>query len=343
MASNSTPKPWDSEYPAVSYSESQERRRRQCARAHYHSVFTAHQGWDARPQSDSWRAYRAKKAVPLSAAVGTAVHEAANQCVEAIRSGNGVPTFDALRASAAASLNARWLNSRRNLDAFMRKPTRVPVFLESLYSDAPTRSDLFRATQSLDRALWGLVRCDTVWNWVRTAAAADVILMDPFTSIEFATPQGSTKCYGAADLIVRPDPSGPWHIIDFKTGSSDGVVDQILTYTVVIRDSLHLSVANGCIGVVVALGEHPDDAVSIFSVSEQDIEDATQRLRRNIDQVRSQLADQSSGAPLPMEAFPKTTNARSCSWCAFRVFCHPDQVAENAIIATHALRPAAAA
>jgi hypothetical protein len=336
MASDTPTKPWDSEHPAVSYSESQDRRRRQCARSHYHSVFTAHQGWKAKPHSDSWRAYRAKKAVPLSAAIGTAVHEAANQCVDAIRKGLGIPSFDALRATAAASLDARWRNSRRNLGGFMRQPARVPVFLEALYGDAPTRADLFRATQVLDRALWGLVRCEIVWDWVRSAVAADVIVMDPFTSIEVATPQGSTTCYGAADLIVRPAPSAPWHIIDFKTGSADGVVDQILTYALVVRDSQHLSVANGCTGVVVALGEHPDNAVSTFWVSERDLADASQRLRHNIEQVRSLLTDQLSGAPRPIDAFPQTLNERACSWCAFRVLCHPDRVAENAVIG---LRP----
>ncbi|MDQ2666066.1 MAG: PD-(D/E)XK nuclease family protein [Gemmatimonadota bacterium] len=334
MANDAKPKPWDSEYPAVSYSESQDRRRRRCARSHYHSVFTAHQGWRAKPHSDSWRAYRAKKAVPLSTAVGTAVHEAAGQCVEAIRKGSGIPSFDALRATAAASLNARWRNSRRNLGGFMREPKRVPVFLEALYGDAPTRSDLLRANQVLDRALWGLVRCEIVWYWVRSAEAADVIVMAPFTSVEIMTPQGKTTCYGAADLIVRPSPTAPWHIIDFKTGSADGVVDQILTYALVARDSLHLSVATGCTGVVVALGEHPDDAVSVFWVSEQDLAGASQRLQENIEEVRSLLANQQSGAPRPIEAFPQTLSPRACSWCAFRVLCHPDQVAEDAIIAS---------
>lgn len=332
-------KPWDAPFPAVSYSESQERRRRQCARAHYHAVYTAHGGWAAPAQTDSWRAYRAKKGTPLSAAVGTAVHEAATACVEALRARKPLPPFHELRATAGASLNTRWRNSRDRREEFMRAPSRVPLFLEALYGDAPRKSDLHRAAQNLDRALLGLLQCDDVWNLVRSAQSADVIIMDPFASVAINSPLGPVTCYGAADLLVRPTPNDKWYIIDFKTGGADGVVDQILTYALIARDALQLQVTDGCMGIIVSLGERPGEAVAPFAITPEDLADAELRLLENATAVRALVADQVTGEPMSIDAFPMTDRPRTCGWCAYRVLCHPEQVQPGAVIA----QPAATA
>lgn len=336
MAANPESNPWDAEFPVVSYSESQERRRRQCARAHYHAVYTAHQGWDAPRATDAWLAYRLKKAVPLSAAIGTAVHAAATRCVKALVAGQSLPSFIELREEAGDALNQRWRNSRHRAKDFLRTPSRAPVYLESLYGKGPLRSELHRAAQKLDGALVALLRCEQVWDLVRSAAAGDVVLMDSFASMQVQGATGATTCYGAADLIVRPKPDAQWHIVDFKTGGADGVVDQIMTYALVARDALALSVDDGCVGIVVSLGEHPDEAVSLFTVAPEDLSDAQSRLNTNIAAVRALIANQITGEPRPLDAFPMTKNARNCNWCAYRALCHPDQLDPEAAIVVQA-------
>jgi len=326
-------KPWDTPFPAISYSESQERRRRQCARAHYHAVFTAHQGWRAPAQSDAWRAYRLKKAVPLPAAVGIAVHDAATQCVEALCDGRPLPPFAALRARAAATLNARWRNSRTRRAAFLNAPTQVPVFLEALYGNGPSRAALDRAALTLDRALHGLLACETVWDWVRAAAPDDVILMDPFASMLIASPAGETTCFGSADLIVRPRADAAWHIVDFKTGSADGVVDQIMTYALVARSVLALDIPAGCLGVIVSLSETPSEAVDVFTITPEDLTDANERLQQHVGELRALLADQDTGRPLGLDAFPMTAKTRQCAWCTYRGLCYPETVDAAAALA----------
>lgn len=326
-------KPWDAPFPAISYSESQERRRRQCARAHYHAVYTAHQGWRAPPQSDAWRAYRLKKAVPLQAAIGIAVHEAATHCVMALRAGRALPTFETLRARAALTLNIRWRNSRTRRHAFLQAPNQVPVFLEALYGDGPSREALERAALTLDRALAGVLSCETVWEWVRSAAPDDVILMDPFASMSVATADGQTTCFGSADLIVRPRADALWHIIDFKTGSADGVVDQIMTYALVARSVLALDIPRGCLGVVVSLSEAPSDAVGVFAITPEDLAEAEDRLNHLIGQLRALIADQGSGRPMALEAFPMAAKPKQCAWCTYRALCHPERVDERSVFA----------
>ncbi len=319
-----TTNPWDGPFPVFSYSESQDQRRRRCARAHYYAVYAAHGGWSAKPMSTSWLAYRLKKATPLAAAVGTAVHAAATTCVRALLAGEKLPTFDVLRSKAAESLNTLWKHSRRRRSAFLRTPGRVPLFLESLYGDGPTRSQLHRAAQTLDRALFTLVQSTSIWEWVSGAHHGDVRLMDPFSSMQLTDAHGPITCYGAADLIVRPEPSGPWHIVDFKTGTSDGVVDQILTYAVIAKSALGLSYDQGCNGVIASLGEHPDQAIAAFAIDPADLDDTLERIHSAVGAARALQAAPTSNEPLPIESFAKTENPRNCGWCSFRGLCQPD-------------------
>jgi hypothetical protein len=336
MASTAAVAPWDAPYPAFSYSESQLRRRERCARAHYHAIYTAHRGWSAAAYSDSWRAYRLKAATAVAAAVGTAVHQAATACVEALRARAPMPTFESLRATAGESLNAIWRNSRARREEFLRSPKRVPLFLDALYGEGPTPSQLHRAAQTLDRALLALVACDEVWDLVRAAHPEDVLLMEPFAAMRVATSDGPVTCYGAADLIVRPSKDEPWRIIDFKSGSADGVIDQILTYALVAQELLKLYMVPRSVGIIVALAEAPGERVAMFDITPDDLRDAEERLHREIGKSRALLANPATNEPRAMDAFPMTSDARVCGSCAFRVLCHPEQVQPGAAIARRA-------
>ena len=325
--------PWDSPYPPLSYSESQQRRRERCAREYYHATYTAHRGWRAPPFSDPWVAYRAKVATPLAAAVGTAVHSAAAACVRALVTGAPFPDFETLRGIAGELLNTQWRNSRTRRDEFLQIPKQVPLFLEALYGDGPTHAELLRAARSLDRALLTLIACERIWEWVRGAAPSDVVLMEPFARITRRDDIGDIECYGAADLLVRPSPDAPWHIIDFKSGRADGVIDQILMYALVARETLGIGVEPRCIGVVASLAEHPRDAVAEFAITPEDLRDAETRLRRNIASARAATYDPVTGGVRPIESFPMTMETQRCRWCAFRALCDPSHVAPSGAFA----------
>jgi hypothetical protein len=95
-----------------------------------------------------------------------------------------------------------------------------------------------------------------------------------------------------------------WHVVDFKTGTADGVIDQILTYAVIARETLGVAVGDGCFGVIVSLGENPKECVARFEISEDDLGDAERRIQENISRARRLLADQVTGAPRELAAFP---------------------------------------
>jgi hypothetical protein len=157
--------------------------------------------------------------------------------------------------------------------------------------------------------------------------------MEPFTQLTRADDVGDVVCYGAADLLVRPGPEAPWHVIDFKTGRADGVIDQILMYALVARDTRGIAVEPRCVGVIVALAEHPRDAVAEFAITPEDLRDAEARLRRNIASARASTFDPVTGGVRPIENFPQTVEKQRCQCCAFRALCDPTHVAPGAALA----------
>ena len=138
-------------------------------------------------------------------------------------------------------------------------------------------------------------------------------------------------------LAGAPSSSAPWHIVDFKCGQADGVIDQILTYALVARDVVGLAVEPTCVGVVVSLAEHPDDGVAEFEITPDDLQDAEERLRHNIATARTRTFD-GSGALRPIEAFPMVQNMGQCRGCSFRGLCYPEHIGPGALLTPAAIR-----
>jgi len=320
------PHAWDRPHPEFVYSESQDRRRRACSRAHIHAVHTAHGGWCAPLGSASWLAYRLKKAQPLPAALGSAVHAVAATCVRELRAGRALPSFEAAHTQAIGALETLWRNSRRRLEHFWRRPTDTPVFLEALYGAPPSDAARLRARSKLQRVLANLLSCDAVWTWVCDAAPGDLIIPDPFSRFVLDDPvlPDGVPVYAAADLIVRPRVDGPWIIVDWKTGRADGVVDQVLVYALGALRGLRLDIlASGCRGAVIALDAPFEDRVVTFPVTEDDIAEAERRVRANVASSRRLLIDAERNLPNLIDQIAGPRDAATCGRCAFRGLCHP--------------------
>ena len=321
-------KPWERAHPEFTTSESADRRRRRCARAHLHAVHTAHRGWAAPPGSPAWLAYRLKAAQPLAAALGSAVHAAMTTCVQALVAGAPLPSVDVLRAPALGELAERWRNSQRRLTDFWTRPKQVPVFLEALYGEDPDAAARARVREKLERVLTHLVDCYEVWYWVRTAAHGDVRLVAPFSRFllpDDLLPEG-VPVYAAPDLLVRDADSGAWHVIDFKSGRDDGVIDQVLTYALAAERGLGLDVRTPAArGVVVALDARPEDRLTVFPITPDDIAAAEVRLRDGITAARALLRDPVHHVPLEVDEVPGPRHPRTCLWCPYRALCHPQR------------------
>lgn len=309
--------------PQFSWSESRARLLRRCPRAYYLSYYAAHEGWSAPVGSPAWLAYRMKKLTTLPALVGTVVHRAASSCARALAAGGPLPSFGALRAAAAAELNASWRQARDGLPGFLRRPAAVTMLDEFVYGHGPDAQALDRARAVLDGALRALTTAESLWDGVRSAAPEDVIVLDPFWCFEL--PPHGTTVYAAPDLLVRPAPGARWELTDFKTGRPDAVIDQLLTYGVAVRDGLGLDTSDGVVGRVVALAGAPTERETAVLLTPDDLDAAAERIRDGIGAMQALLGDVRRNVPLPADAFAPATNVGTCRTCAFRGLCHPGE------------------
>ena len=318
---------WSAAHPPFAYSDSRYRQYRRCPVAYYLQTYGSWRGWEASPNTTAWLAYRCKQATPLAALVGTAVHEAMESCVRALVARKAMPAFDRLRTDAAATLNTAWASSRRNRAAYLARPARIaaPMLLELLYGTEPTSRTLDRLRQKLDSALGALIACDEFWEDVRRAAPSDVRLVDPFFSfaLQSNTDASALQVYAAPDLLVRPEADAPWIITDVKSGGTDGVIDQLLTYAVAARDGLRLPVGTGYVGQVVALGAAASDRILRFAITPDEIDDAARAVRENARALSCVVADPTINAPVPLDTIPGTKNESICRYCAYRAVCWP--------------------
>lgn len=270
----------------------------------------------------------AKKTTPLPALLGVVVHDAMDRCVSACVAGASLPTVAELRRIASDALNAAWRSSRRHLALFLKHPSRVaaPMLQEFFYDAEPTTEALERYREKLDRVVRNLHSCEDLWAATREAAPGDVIRVGRFHRFPLvvSTPDDIVPVYAAPDLVVRRRRDEPFVITDLKSGDADGVVDQVLTYAVALRDGMRVAADEGFVGQVVALDASDDRRVTQFGITPAEIDAARQRLVDNVLALRRLLVDAVANVPRPVGDFPRTRDPWTCRRCAHRVHCWPE-------------------
>jgi hypothetical protein len=339
-----------SEYPSFSWSESRERRRRGCMRCDYFATFGQHNGWEPQAPAITRATWTLGKLTSLDALLGAVVHRRATELVTEVCAGRALPTLQATYAQCAEELNAAFHASKYGRQAFLRSPTSVTMLDEFFYRDGPSTQKVAQLRERLQRVLHHLLTAEGVWDAVRDAGR-DVIVMPRFASF-LLQPEGIT-IYASADLIFRRSlPSQcdrvrePWTCLDWKTSRTDGVVDQLLTYALAMRDGLGLApndppsdtqndapndaptqrvAAGGDTVPAYAgwIGALDEGAVHQLGITATDVDVAAARIRAAIRDLQTYLRDPVVNAPLPIEAFPRTRNPARCAHCVYRGRCHP--------------------
>jgi PD-(D/E)XK nuclease superfamily protein len=327
-------------YPEFSWSESKARRWTECQRAHYWAVYRQHNGWltDAEDsRREAWRLGKLVRGWP--AALGVSLHARAAECIAACRSGVPMPAMVDLRRRCARELNAVYRASRWHLRDFMRAPKAWPVLASAYYGEAFDGEDLAAAVARLDAALDRLVDC-ALWPAIRAAAPDDVVVADAFHAftLQLPYPSGreSVRVYAAPDVVFRRAPGAPTEVWDFKSGRSDGAVDQLLVYALAVRASPLFprpvrTNSAGTLGGVIQLGAVPGAFDDAFEILPEDLEAATMRIASSVSAMSHPLSDANRNVPGPLEAFPQTERRHRCPGCLYRGLCYPDQYRPAAV------------
>jgi hypothetical protein len=291
---------------------------RECPRRYYFHYYQCRDGWKHDAPADSRDAYRLKQLTSVPEAIGTVIHELAQESVEAIRRRLPLPTPEEMIPRSSDHLNGIWIASK-DVTGFRRDPKNHPMYMEQYY-DRTSNERLAIYSARMKSSLRNLPDWPG-WADVAACPPEDILTFDALNPVEYE----GMLLYAAPDLVYRT-PEGCWTIVDFKTGREPSVPEleehrrQVQLYYLFLIVCGIITTADVVFGRLAYLSV-PDDVV--FTLAGTDLEEAERRVRGEWWQMRQLLVemDASRNEALPREHFPQTGVQKRCGGCKFQEIC----------------------
>lgn len=339
----------------LAWSNSQQRQWEECPRSRYWAVEMARQGWRRGASALAVAARRLKTLRSLEGEIGRVLHERAAERANALRAGEPMPSLARMRQQSSAAMNYVMHSSRRRREHWLQAPDQVPMLADVYYGTGPTRVQIARARERLER---GLVTLHQLGLWAEVAAAdpRDIVCVDARQSYLLpASADGpAVTVWAAPDLTFRPDGDSTWVVCDHKSGRvQDGrsyrqSVEQVTTYVPMLRHGLRvLGPEEPCRGRLILLG---DGSEAEWTISPEEIDAAERRIRAGAQKLAALRADADAAEAAAREelggrrvssaeqlvvlerarrsAYPMTTARGRCRYCPYRELCAAEQAAE---------------
>jgi hypothetical protein len=281
----------------------------ECPRYYHHEVYGSWHGWDCPPTDPAWTLYRLKHLLTPQRLVGTLVHDAAKHVIEGILRGEDPPLVHELHAYYRQKLQKV---QSQDLPSFLRRPKAAPMFLDAWLGDTRTLAQsCAEADETLFRCLVNLLE-STVLDEVLTCGRRGVLVADSRDSILLPLGSEIIKVWAAPDLVLRQQDG--IDIVDFKTGSSIEEVEdaQLGAYTLYVINRWRVPPGVPVRGRVVSLAGYE----RVIDLTPEGIQEAQERIRRDVETMRSYLADDQTGEPVEVGLFEMLpAGSRKCLWC----------------------------
>ena len=312
-------------FPPYGWSHSRQYLLDACARRYYHHTYGSWDGWDAQPDDPAWLTYRLKKLVSPAQLAGTLVHEAIRaQVIPAIQGGRALPDPEELIESCLARLREV---QRRTWEEHIRTPK--PGMLRERYLGLPVDlAELCQeAADSIDVCLYNLLEHPLLPE-LRAAGPARIVVTDSMASTLLTYADGvQIPFWAAPDLVYYTLDDPPVvMLVDWKTGSLNGVETQIAVYAVYVRAKWNIPFARGRFrGLAVDL-QNPARSREI-EITRDMIVAAGERIREGERAMARFRADAAVNRPLPKEAFPMVDGEDrwKCGGCVYARICSEDR------------------
>lgn len=287
--------------PQVVWSHTRERTHQQCERL-YHLRYAPPSERRRGPTGDaSLPIYALKHLTTLDLAFGSEIHNRAREVAACVLDRRCRPTGQVLARPTRAALGRLWRRGRR--DAFLADPRNYRMLASAFYGE-PDPAAVQRIREKLAPCHDNLVMA-TVWDDVSAVGSGGVLLLDAVVQFPFA---GATV-YAAPDILYR-SPEGR-SVVEWKTGSAWGVMDQVSIYGLYLREVLHVTSDPICHARVIDLRTGTDTRSEL---TQADIDSAAARIRAGVGQL-----------PVTTLALPRPDPSRPglCRTCTMRGACFP--------------------
>lgn len=310
-------------YPELGWSHSRSRTLGECERRYYLTTYGSWWGWEPSAEPEARFAYTLKQLVPSAKTrVGTLIHTFAQEVVQAVVQRRELPDWKILYERGCADLAT--LRNRSVAD-FVHSPKRHPLLLASWSGDAAeVTRQIEEAREHLYQCILSLLDAEVLEEIAR-CTTEQVILTDVLDSTELRLAGGQRITIWAAPDVAYWDPDQPGRLVllDWKSGSIDGAEDQLAAYALYVHHRHDIRIDPGAVvGRVVTLSPYADRTLEI---TPDQIRSVEERIREDVDQMRSLQADRATNRPVAREHFRMLDSGqmKRCRWCSFAPLCAP--------------------
>ncbi|MXX11944.1 MAG: PD-(D/E)XK nuclease family protein [Gemmatimonadetes bacterium] len=302
-----------------SWSPSRHRMFDSCKRQYYFNYYGSWGGWDKDADAQTQLLYRLKKITTVPQLVGTVVHDAISNALNALKLGRDILPF----AVETYAQNLFRQHLQESADHLWRySASRYTNLFEHYYNEPFTETDQNKSANHISTSLNAFF-ASKAYATLQSAHPEDYLTIEDLTDFTLANAcadsgQVSTKIWVVLDVAIRRDKSV--YIFDWKTGRErQADRHQLAVYALYATSQWDVPLPDLQLQDIYlqtnterTLHLSPDDLdqTRIF------VTESVQKMRALLDDPEQNTASQ--------DTFPMTTNTHLCTTCPFKAVCYPD-------------------
>ena len=293
-----------------SWSPSRHRMFESCRRQYYFNYYGSWGGWDKDADAQAQLLYRLKKITTVPQLVGTVVHDAISNALNALKLGRDILPF-AVETYAQNLFRQHLQESKDHLWRY--SASRYTNLFEHYYNEPFTETDQINSANHISTSLNAFFD-SKAYTTLQSARPEDYLTIEDLTDFTLA----STKIWVVLDVAIRRDKSV--YIFDWKTGRErQADRHQLAVYALYATSQWDVALSDLQLQDIYlqtnterTLDLAPDDLdqTRIF------VTESVQKMRALLDDPEQNTASQ--------DTFPMTTNTHLCTTCPFKAVCYPD-------------------
>lgn len=298
----------ETKYPPWSWSSSRRSTFKECLRKYYYNYYLAHNGWKDDAPDESQQAYRLKNLSGIHLLLGSAVHEAAEDCLKMLSEKGVFPDEDTLKNIVRNILNKGFIESRDKRTLWMNQPKKYCMLHEFYYDGELTEGTIKKIKDKMKKVVGNILKSFTMKE-IKNECRDTIKSIEKMDTFEFH----KTPVYAIPDLVYE-NPDGKWVVVDWKTGKEDDShLNQINVYCLYFVEKCGIK-ADQLIGRIEYLltGSHRD-----VLISKEGLDSARSDITGSIDEMKKMLQDADKNIPFTKEKYPLTDRRGLCRWCKF--------------------------
>ncbi|MFD1136278.1 PD-(D/E)XK nuclease family protein [Paenibacillus sp. TCA20] len=298
-------------YPPWSYSGSRAGMFNECLRKYYYHYYGSHNGW--KPESadpDQVQTYRLKQLSSLYLIFGNLAHQMCESVIRSWERNRTVPEVPFLQQRMRDLLNKAYVESK-DMNGWHLNPKYHTMLSEMYYDEDAKLQNRITSIKARMETVAGKLYESRTWKEIQSGIA-HIMEVEKWDHMILH----DTKVYVKMDVLYRNE-KGHIVIVDWKTGKEDNFTEQLYLYAAYVHEHYNIPYEHIELRVEYLLTGISES----YQASQAEIDEVIAKVGREIEEMKSCLADDYYNRPKEIGYFTPMPSERVCGECNFREIC----------------------